>query len=79
MNLDRDSLLTPDYVACELLKVSEKTQANWRSSGAGPPFTKVGKRVLYPSELLEQWLHVRTSRAPAPSRKSHLSAMAGRT
>lgn len=60
MKLDCNSLLTPDYVACELLKISEKTLANWRSSGEGPPFTKVGKRVLYPSDLLEQWLNQRT-------------------
>lgn len=35
---------------------SEKTLANWRCEGAGPPFIKVGARVLYPKVDFLRWL-----------------------
>lgn len=28
-------------------RISTRTLANWRSSGSGPPFTKVGGAILY--------------------------------
>lgn len=39
-------LLTPDEVA-ELLRVDERTLANWRYRGIGPVFTKLGGLVRY--------------------------------
>ena len=29
-------------------RLSDQTLANWRHAGKGPPFTRVGSRVLYP-------------------------------
>lgn len=55
MKLDRNSLLTPDYVTCELLKVPVKTLALPRSSVEGAPLTTLIKRVPYPPDLLQQW------------------------
>lgn len=40
--------------------ISERTLANWRSRGEGPPFTKIGGKVLYPLEKLTDWEEVRT-------------------
>ena len=31
-------------------KLSHQTLANWRHAGKGPPFIRVGARVLYPTE-----------------------------
>lgn len=40
--------------------VSERTLANWRSRGDGPPYTKIGGKVLYPVEQLAAWEEQRT-------------------
>lgn len=44
-------------------RLSDQTMANWRHTGKGPPFIRVGSRVLYPIEgitafekLSQQWL-----------------------
>ena len=44
-------------------RLRPKTLANWRSLGKGPPYIRVGARVLYPAEgihafekLSPQWL-----------------------
>lgn len=42
--------------AADYLKRSEKTLANWRSQGNGPPFIKCGSRILYDQDVLDQWL-----------------------
>jgi hypothetical protein len=31
------------------------TLANWRTKKKGPPYQKLGAKVFYPLELLEQW------------------------
>jgi hypothetical protein len=31
-------------------RLSDQTLANWRYAGKGPPFIRVGSRVLYPAE-----------------------------
>ncbi len=31
-------------------RLSDQTLANWRYAGKGPPFIRVGSRVLYPVE-----------------------------
>jgi hypothetical protein len=41
-------------------QVKPQTLANWRNLGEGPPFTKVGGKVLYPEDRLEAWLQQRT-------------------
>lgn len=33
------------------------TLANWRSAGdKGPPYVRSGSRILYPADLLSDWL-----------------------
>ena len=53
-------------------RLSDQTLANWRSAGKGPPFIRVGSRVLYPIEgihayekLSQQWLS--NDEQPQPS------------
>lgn len=54
------SLLTPREAA-QTLRVSEKTLANWRSSGRyGLPFIKFGNRVLYNQTDLQFWIDFHT-------------------
>lgn len=49
-------LLTPKAVA-RLLSMSTSTLARWRSTGEGPAFQKVGKRVVrYARADVEAWL-----------------------
>ncbi len=65
-------LLTPDEAA-ELLGISTKTLSNWRWCRCGPRFLRLGRRVLYSPEHLNDWLeevavqtHPSTARAKAP-------------
>ena len=36
--------------------VSLSTLATWRSSGAGPPYRKIGRKVTYPEAELQAWM-----------------------
>src|SRR4051794_10507671 len=40
----------------ELCRTSENTVRYWRHIGAGPPSFKLGRRVLYDAEAVEEWL-----------------------
>jgi predicted site-specific integrase-resolvase len=64
------TFLTSKEVA-DRWRLSDQTLANWRSAGKGPPFIRVGSRVLYPVEgihayekLSQQWL---SNEQPQPS------------
>jgi len=55
--------LTPAETA-SVLRVKKNTLAFWRCKRTdGPPFIKVGSRVLYPIEPLRQWLEANTARS----------------
>lgn len=65
------AFLTSKEVA-DRWRLSDQTLANWRSAGKGPPFIRVGSRVLYPVEgihayekLSQQWLS--NDEQPQPS------------
>ena len=45
-----------EEAAAESIGVSPQHLANLRKKG-GIPFMKLGKRVLYPKKVLEQWLN----------------------
>lgn len=48
--------LTPSELARRYKEtVSVKTLANWRSAGTGPPWVKIGGRVLYALEDVQLW------------------------
>lgn len=50
-----EEYLRPKQVA-ELLGLGEPTLRNYRSWRKGPPFIKVGNRVLYRSDDLARWI-----------------------
>lgn len=35
--------------------VSIKTLANWRSKGSGPDYVRIGGKVFYPLDAIEEW------------------------
>ncbi len=39
------------------LGISRRTLENWRGLGLGPPFHKLGSRVVYDPEAIEKWLN----------------------
>lgn len=41
------------------LRVSERTLERWRVSGDGPPFAKLGRRIGYRAEDLDEWIAAR--------------------
>lgn len=49
MSSSERQYLTSKEVA-DRWRLSDQTLANWRSAGKGPPFIRVGSRVLYPVE-----------------------------
>lgn len=53
--------LTPQELADRYRgQITLRTLANWRSTGNGPVFTKVGGRVLYPLDAVVEWEKSRT-------------------
>lgn len=57
-----ERLLTTVEVA-EMLRISRRTLETWRLRGRGPAYIRVGRRVGYRPEAVEQWLHAHTSAA----------------
>jgi DNA-binding transcriptional MerR regulator len=49
------ALLTTETLA-EQISISPRTLERWRLTGCGPPFMKAGRRVLYSSQNVEEWL-----------------------
>lgn len=45
--------------------ITIRTLANWRSTGEGPRYTKIGGRVLYPVDSVKTWEESRTLGAKA--------------
>lgn len=41
-------------------RLNDQTLANWRHAGKGPPFIRVGARVLYPIEGIESFEQLST-------------------
>jgi len=53
--------LTPaELVARYKQTITIRTLANWRSTGEGPRYTKIGGRVLYPAHAVAEWENART-------------------
>lgn len=51
-----DDYLTPkELVARYRATITVRTLANWRSSGEGPAYTKIGGRVLYAVAGVTAW------------------------
>ncbi len=61
--------MLPTLAAAAYLALSPATLETLRSRGGGPPFVKLGRRVVYRREELDQWLaaHRRTSTSDTSS------------
>jgi hypothetical protein len=46
-------------------EISVRTMANWRATGRGPRFVKIGGSVLYDIEEVEAWEKRRTAQSTA--------------
>ena len=58
---DVNKYLTPtELVARYKNTITIRTLANWRSTGEGPRYTKIGGRVLYPVDGVIEWEASRT-------------------
>ncbi|MBI3439222.1 MAG: helix-turn-helix domain-containing protein [Proteobacteria bacterium] len=57
-----DRLLTPNQVATRL-HVKTRTLANWRVSGKGPPYRKIGGLVRYSEGEVDAWVLSRRRRS----------------
>jgi len=55
---DAPVLLTTDEAA-EFLRISKITLARWRMDDIGPPYYKIGRRVVYNQSRLLDWLKTR--------------------
>lgn len=51
----REIFLTPKETA-DAIHVSLLTLCKWRKSGIGPPFSKIGRRILYRQSALERFV-----------------------
>jgi predicted DNA-binding transcriptional regulator AlpA len=45
--------------AAERIGLKQKTFENWRCNGNGPPFYKIGSRVVYDDAEVDAWLESR--------------------
>jgi predicted DNA-binding transcriptional regulator AlpA len=43
----------------ERIGIKAKTLDNWRSTGGGPPYYKIGGRVVYDDAEVDDWLAAR--------------------
>lgn len=50
-------------------QITTRTLANWRSAGIGPPFTKVGGRILYTVSDIVEWERKRTVQSTSQYQK----------
>lgn len=57
-------ILPPNYIsvqeAAKYLCLSRITLDNWRAAGKGPPYARLGRRVVYRLDCLNAWVTERT-------------------
>ncbi|EAQ33927.1 hypothetical protein NB311A_02687 [Nitrobacter sp. Nb-311A] len=61
--------------AARLVGLSESTLAKLRLNGNGPTYCKLGRRVVYRTVDLEQWLQSRTARDTSDADARFLKAL----
>jgi len=58
-----DSSVTPIFLTqrdvAELLRLPPRTLEDWRQTGSGPPFVKLGRHVRYDRDELLAWVRER--------------------
>lgn len=73
--MTRSEFLTPDQLLDRWGKaVGRGTLANWRAQKKGPPFTKVGARVVYRLVDVEAWEAANTAAGGSNDNARHKEA-----
>jgi predicted DNA-binding transcriptional regulator AlpA len=62
---DDDPVYTPDETAEILRAGSSRTLERWRTTGTGPAFVKIGRRVGYRQSAINAYLQQQTRRHTA--------------
>lgn len=63
--------LTPKEVSDRYdQKIKVRTLANWRTTGSGPKFTKLGGNIVYPIDSLEEWERTQTVQSTSEYKRS---------
>lgn len=63
--------MTPEQVAARYKgNLSVRTLANWRTSGDGPKYIKIGGKVMYRRDALLQWEDSRTVKNTSQYRRA---------
>jgi hypothetical protein len=60
--------LAPQGAADYIGNVTVKTLEFWRYTGAGPRYTKAGRRVLYRRDWIDEWLENRSVTSTAEAK-----------
>ena len=60
-------LRSPELVA--YLRVGKSTPAKWRLTGFGPPYTKLGRTILYRKLDVDEWVANRLQRSTSEKTK----------
>ena len=58
-NVTQDTVFDDQAEAAKLLRHTERTLEKWRVRGEGPPFLKIGRRVLYDRAAVIAWARSR--------------------
>jgi len=58
--LQQETSLLNRKEAASMLGVKENTLATWAMKGTGPASTKIGRRVMYSSAILEKYIQENT-------------------
>lgn len=59
--MEQTGFLTPQQLSKRWgERIKLRTINNWRTTGDGPPYTKIGGAVLYPVEEVVKWEKART-------------------
>lgn len=61
-NFDEES------VVAQLAGISPRTLKRWRDQRVGPPFVKMGRKILYRRDAVEAWLLSREQIQPRATR-----------
>ena len=63
MSLSSELLTTDEAADC--LRIAKQTLARWRCEGGGPPYVKLGSKVLYPRDGITTFVGGRLIQATA--------------
>jgi hypothetical protein len=59
LNNSRIGDLEPKEYFLKFAGISSRTEANYRAARSGPPFYKIGRRIMYSRQDIEDWVKSR--------------------